>query len=746
MTITAGACSATAAINVTETPALTASITAPATAFCEGGSVVLTASAGDSWLWSNGATTRAIIADESATYTVVVKTGDCSASASVTVAETPAVVAAITASGSTTFCTGGAVTLTASEGASYKWSNGATTQAITVTTAGSYTVTVTNAAGCAKTSVAVPVTVTPVLAGNAIVEPEPVSFCDQIQLGEIKGSVPVGGTGTYTYQWQTSTNNSTWTNIAAATSKDYTPGLLTRTTYLRRMVTSGTCTSMSNLVKISIVSIQHSTVIADHSVIDADGKRSTAITVILRDSTGEVVQGLTCPLDVSSDLGVIGPVTLKPDGTYSTTLTSSVIPGMATVTAKIGPLQMTAQANVRFAPVAGAVTGRLTASPSIVVADGVAVSVITLQMQDAAGANFTADPAKVEILADGAPLGGLVSKGNGLFEVILGPSTRPMTVALTARYEGKLLNTQADVMFVNRPANGLASLITVSTPTLHADGISTAIVTVTVKDSKGVTLTGGGELVTLTSTEGTLSAVKDNHDGTYTAILTAASQGGMTTISGLVNGQTLGNTVEVTFINRAPLAEEDHFETIANKALEGNMLANDSDPDKDGLVAGLELVKGPVFGTVAMKADGSFVYIPKEGFTGEDRFTYQVCDTDNRAACAEGVVNILVKSGIDDNQLAPEMFIPEGFSPDGDGQNDVFVIYQGAQKFKVSLLIFNRWGNIVYENKDYKNDWDGRAGKGVALGDKLPDGTYFYVIDLNNGEKPLRSFLVIKRK
>jgi gliding motility-associated-like protein len=122
-----------------------------------------------------------------------------------------------------------------------------------------------------------------------------------------------------------------------------------------------------------------------------------------------------------------------------------------------------------------------------------------------------------------------------------------------------------------------------------------------------------------------------------------------------------------------------------------------------------------------------------------------VCDTDTTPLCAEGVVTIRVKESEEDQTGKPEIFIPEGFSPDGDGDNDVFVIH-GAEKYKVSLVVFNRWGNIVYENKDYKNDWNGSAGKGIVLGEKLPDGTYFYVIDLNNGQKPFRSFLIIKRK
>ena len=69
----------------------------------------------------------------------------------------------ITASGPTTFCAGGNVTLTASSGNSYSWSpGGQTTQSIVATTAGSYTVHVTNISGCSGTSAATTITINPV--------------------------------------------------------------------------------------------------------------------------------------------------------------------------------------------------------------------------------------------------------------------------------------------------------------------------------------------------------------------------------------------------------------------------------------------------------------------------------------------------------------------------------------------------------------------------------------------------------
>jgi Zn-dependent metalloprotease/subtilisin-like proprotein convertase family protein len=111
--------------------------------------------------WSTGGTASAINATTSGNYTVTVSNpGGCTSTSSpVAVIVNPLPVATISASGSTTFCTGESVTLTASSGASYLWSTGATSQSITTSTAGSYSVTVTSNNGCSKTSSTTNVTV-----------------------------------------------------------------------------------------------------------------------------------------------------------------------------------------------------------------------------------------------------------------------------------------------------------------------------------------------------------------------------------------------------------------------------------------------------------------------------------------------------------------------------------------------------------------------------------------------------------
>ena len=154
VTIVDGPCSSVASntINVTVNPIPTIpTITAGGpTTFCSaGGSVVLTSSATTGNVWSTGETTQSITVNASGTYTVNQTLLGCTspnASQSITVNPIPAA-PVITAGGPTTFCTGGSVVLTSSVSTGNTWSTTETTQSITVSASGAYTVTQTQL-GC----------------------------------------------------------------------------------------------------------------------------------------------------------------------------------------------------------------------------------------------------------------------------------------------------------------------------------------------------------------------------------------------------------------------------------------------------------------------------------------------------------------------------------------------------------------------------------------------------------------------
>jgi gliding motility-associated-like protein len=74
-----------------------------------------------------------------------------------------------------------------------------------------------------------------------------------------------------------------------------------------------------------------------------------------------------------------------------------------------------------------------------------------------------------------------------------------------------------------------------------------------------------------------------------------------------------------------------------------------------------------------------------------------------------------------------DCIIPKGVSPNDDAFNDFF----NLEKFDVKkVTIFNRYGINVYEMENYVKQWDGKSNNGK----ELPDGTYYYIVDLNNGK------------
>ena len=91
-------------------------------------------------------------------------------------------------------------------------------------------------------------------------------------------------------------------------------------------------------------------------------------------------------------------------------------------------------------------------------------------------------------------------------------------------------------------------------------------------------------------------------------------------------------------------------------------------------------------------------------------------------------------------------FIPEGFSPNGDGINDLFVI-KGIDNYPTNTInIFNRWGDKVFEASPYQNTWNGKCTIGLRIGrDDLPIGTYFFILNLGDGSDVIKGTIYLNR-
>ncbi len=97
---------------------------------------------------------------------------------------------------------------------------------------------------------------------------------------------------------------------------------------------------------------------------------------------------------------------------------------------------------------------------------------------------------------------------------------------------------------------------------------------------------------------------------------------------------------------------------------------------------------------------------------------------------------IVISAG-DDNICNPPLTIPNIITPNGDSQNDNFVI-QNAETYEIALQIYNRWGNLLYETTNYQNDFSCN---------NCADGVYFYILKAkskrNGREKEYKGSLTI---
>ncbi len=647
VSVGSGSCTATSSpIVVTVNSAPQATITAGGpTSFCAGGSVTLTASAGDSYLWSTGETTQSIVASSSGSYTVTVTTSGCSATSPATVVTESSIPGppTITPSGPTTFCLGDSVILTSSPGGSYLWSNGETTQAITVFNSGSYTVTITTN-GCSASSASTSVIVNPTPSTPTITILGPSNFCagDSVQL------VSSSASG---YLWSSGeTTQSIWVN---------TTGTFTVT------VSNGVCSSQPSS-PVTVTMIDCNTDTDGDGLTDYDEVTNTGTDPNNPDTDGdgygdgdEVTFG-SDPLN-PCDPNPANPVcdqdgdglTNEEEGSAGTNPSNPDTDGDGVLDGE----EVNGVDDPYTPYVATGTSDPLDPCDPINTSPACDTDGDGLSNGDEA-TNGT-DPNEPDTDGDGYNDGYEVDNSSDPLD-----PCDPNTMSVSCDVDGDGLTNGDEATNGTNPNN----------PDTDGDGVL-----------DGEEVHGVDDPSTPYVPTGTSNPL-DPCDPLPTSVACDGDGDGVSDDDEATNGTN----------------------------------PNDPDTDGDGVSDGEE-----VYGT----DDPSTPYVP----TGTSD-PLDPCDPlPNSPACNNG------------GGGTEGIVVPEGFSPNGDNSNETLIIPHLEDYPDHEFKVFNRWGAEVFKASPYKNDWDGTNQGKMAVGkDALPEGTYFYILDLGN-DKVVKGYIYITR-
>jgi len=142
-------------------------------------------------------------------------------------------------------------------------------------------------------------------------------------------------------------------------------------------------------------------------------------------------------------------------------------------------------------------------------------------------------------------------------------------------------------------------------------------------------------------------------------------------------------------------------------------------------------LEGSIFDPTSLEVSPDF--LPNDG--GID-YLFKYTTTEN--GCIS-VTSLTMNINADCTVLAcgsEDIVVSKAVTPNGDQWNEYFEV--GADVvcgFKYDVKIFNRWGALVYESKDYQNNWNGYTGKGSIGGaSRVPNGTYYYIVIIKNSD------------
>lgn len=619
----------------------------------------------------SGQTTSSIVVCPTSTTTYSVLITDAAAN---TATDTAVVTVnsspVATVTSPTTICASSSYTLTAGGGGTYSWSTGATTSSITVTPSSStnYSVIVSNGSGCTDTATTT-ITVTPMI--NPTVTPQVICSGD---------SAVITASGGNTYSW--STGNTTSSITVSPTS----------TTSYTVLVTAGSCTA---------------TAVATVTV-------TTSITAVVNGNT-TICSGNSTTLTASG-----GTTFSWSTGATSASITiTPTTSGSYTVIVSSGTCADTTSINVTVNPLPTAVI-----SPNTTICAGNSATLTASGGTSFSWSNGSMFPSQT------------VNPG----------STTGYTVTITDA--NGCTDTASTTIFVNTgptaSVNGNTLLCTGDATTLNASGGNSY--------SWNTGATSASINVTPSSTT-TYTVIATNTSGCSdtTSITVAVSPPPVANISGNDTICAGNNTVLIASGGGSYSWNTTPVQTTSsvNVSTAGNYLVVVSIGScTDTASFNVVVVSGPTATaassivinigdntTLTATGGGTYSWAPSTGLSDpnisnpvaspQQTTDYCVYASDANGCMDSACVTITVEIN------CKPVYVPNAFSPNGDNENDVFYVYGNCIE-EMMLIIYNRWGEKVYEGIDPAKGWDGIFG---GKDENSAVFTYYLTYRLINGEK-----------
>ncbi|MGM0587392.1 MAG: invasin domain 3-containing protein [Bacteroidota bacterium] len=334
---------------------------------------------------------------------------------------------------------------------------------------------------------------------------------------------------------------------------------------------TATLTASTNVETATIEGALNSSAISDKATVNFVASTTPENIVFVQQPTdtqaGEAIQpAVTIQLqdDYDNDVAKSGvDITLTFDsGTWSGTLTQTTdangqaefndlvqtVAGTYTITPTANGLNSTPSDSFDIQPgPADEATSTVVANPTSIQANGTSTSTVTVTLFDEYGNKLSSGGETVTMIMDVGQLSSVTDNGDGTYTAIF---TSPITVGtanITARLNGADIQDDAAIDLLPGDADVDNSTITANPGSITADGVTTSTITVQLVDVNGNNLDASGGTVTLATTAGSISAVTDNSDGTYSATLTSSTSVEAATITGQLDGNDLSDDASVTF-------------------------------------------------------------------------------------------------------------------------------------------------------------------------------------------------------